>query len=286
MLADDYLGTRFMLTDQQLRDYHQQGYIIAPALFGADEVARYNDHYEAMRLRDVIAPNPELQDLAQQPDVDPLRIYPRIMQPHRHDETSLRWLIDSRINHCLTAILGQEPFAVQTMAYFKPAGARGQALHQDQYYLRVQPGTCIAAWMALDDIDEDNGCLYVVPGSHNWPLLCTVDADSSQSFSEVTVELPEGEEAVPVRMQPGDVLFFNGQLVHGSYPNSSKDRFRRSLIGHYIVGEAREVYRYYHPVLRMDGTEVTLGESERGGTCGRWVAQDGLPVLEMEAEEA
>ena len=67
------------------------------------------------------------------------------MQPHRQDEASLKWLIDERLNTAMTGLLGREPFAVQTMFYFKPPGARGQALHQDQYYLRVQPGTCIAA---------------------------------------------------------------------------------------------------------------------------------------------
>jgi hypothetical protein len=82
-------------------------------------------------------------------------------------------------------------------------------------------------------------------------------------------------------MEPGDVLFFNGQLIHGSYPNSSRDRFRRSLIGHYIVGEAEKVAKFYHPVLRMDGSQVELGISERGGPCGVWVEQDGAPVVEM-----
>jgi ectoine hydroxylase-related dioxygenase (phytanoyl-CoA dioxygenase family) len=62
----------------------------------------------------------------------------------------------------LTTLLdGVEPFAVQTMLYFKPPGARGQAVHQDQYYLRVDPGTRIAAWQALDRCDEENGCLEV-----------------------------------------------------------------------------------------------------------------------------
>ena len=40
-------------------------------------------------------------------------------------------------------LLGREPYAAQTMFYFKPPGARGQALHQDQTPLRVQPGTCL-----------------------------------------------------------------------------------------------------------------------------------------------
>lgn len=91
---------------------------------------------------------------------------------------------------------------------------------------------------------------------------------------------------VPVLMQPGDVLFFNGQLIHGSFPNVSETRFRRSLIGHYIVGEATQVAKHFHPVLRMDGTEVVLGVSEGGGPCGTWVERDGVPVVELIADRA
>jgi len=177
--------------------------------------------------------------------------------------------------------LDAEPYAVQTMLYFKPPGARGQALHQDQYYLRVQPGTCMAAWMALDRCDEENGCMQVVPGSHLFPLLCTIEADTQQSFTDVTVPIPEGMPVAPVLMEAGDVFFFNGQLIHGSFPNQSQDRFRRSLIGHYIVGEAEKVSQYYHPVMRMDGSPVELGVSEQGSTCGVWVEENGEPVVEM-----
>jgi phytanoyl-CoA hydroxylase len=47
------------------------------------------------------------------------------------------------------------------------------------------------------------------------------------------------------------------------------------------VGEAEKVAKFYHPVQRMDGSEVTLGVSERGSACGVWVEQDGRPVVEM-----
>ena len=271
-----------MISEAQIQQYQAQGFLVMPGLFSPEEVAFFREHYEAMRLRE----NQVRKDQDGFESADPLYIYPRLMQPHRRDEASLRWLIDERLNRVMTALLGQEPYAVQTMFYFKPPGARGQALHQDQYYLRVQPGTCMAAWMAVDDCDEQNGCLRVAPGSHTWPLLCTVEADTSQSFTDVTVDLPEGVEAAPVVMRAGDVLFFNGQIVHGSLPNSTEDRFRRALIGHYLVGEAEKVYRWYHPVLRMDGSEVTLGESERGGACGVWVNREGEAELEMQAELA
>jgi phytanoyl-CoA hydroxylase len=266
--------------ETSMPDYKQQfeaqGFVLIPQLFSAAEAAYYRDYY--MALHESGADPTREVDLN---DPDPLKRYPRMIHMHRWDEVSRDWMIEGRLNDMLTALTGREPFAVQTMLYFKPPQARGQALHQDNYYLRAQPGTCIAAWMALDVCDERNGCLQVVPGSHQWPILCTVPADATQSFTDVTVPVPPECEVRSIIMQPGDVLFFNGSLVHGSLPNVTTDRFRRSLVGHYIEGRASEVYRWYHPVLRMDGSEVKLDEADGGSECGVWVDQAGQAVIEM-----
>lgn len=267
-----------MLAREQIEEYNRIGYVVARGLFTAEEAASYRDHYMQMRESGSYPGDFAGVDAA---STDPLKRYPRMIHMHRWDEASLRWLIEPRLDACMTALLGRSPYAVQTMLYFKPPGARGQALHQDQFYLRVQPGTCMAAWMALDPCDEENGCLMVAPGTQDLPVLCSVPADTSQSFTDVTVPVPEDMPIVPVVMDPGDVLFFNGSLIHGSYPNRSRDRFRRALIGHYAVGDARAVARFYHPVLRMDGSTVTLDVSEGGGPCGVWADRDGHRVVEM-----
>lgn len=62
-------------------------------------------------------------------------------------------------------------------------------------------------------------------------------------------------------MNPGDVLFFNGSLVHGSQPNRSADGFRRSLICHYIGRSAQRIGRWY-PTLSMTGDRVRLPEAK------------------------
>jgi ectoine hydroxylase-related dioxygenase (phytanoyl-CoA dioxygenase family) len=273
-------GPEAVFDRAQLEQYARDGYVVAPKLFSDDEVVRLRDHY--MRLRESgTYPGDSAGVPLNNPDADPLKRYPRMIHMHRWDEVSLRWMIDPRLRVALRQLLGEEPYAVQTMLYFKPAGARGQAMHQDQFYLRVQPGTCMAAWMALDPCDEENGCLQVVPGTQDLPILCTERANTLDSFTDTTVPIPPGKPIIPVRMQPGDVLFFNGSLIHGSRPNRSKDRFRRSLIGHYIAAEAEKVAKFYHPVLRMDGSIVDLGVSERGGPCGRWVDEDGETVVEL-----
>lgn len=271
-----------MFTAQQKEQFDRNGYAIASQLFHPEEVEFYLDYYTKLRHHEKANPDRRFKTDS---DNDPLLQYPRLMQMHRWDDVSRGWLLEARINTWLSGLLGREPLAVQTMFYFKPPQARGQALHQDNYYLRVQPGTCVAAWMALDRCDEANGCLQVVPGSHKWPILCTVKSDTTQSFTDVTVPIPEGTQAVPVIMEPGDVLFFNGSLVHGSFPNTTKDRFRRALIGHYIEGDSQKVAQWYFPVLRMNGTPVEIDKSEQGSQCGTWVTVDGKPVIEVSGYE-
>lgn len=264
--------------DINLAEYEEQGFTIVRGLFSPDEVAFLQQHFMDLNARGIGGFERE-QKAAD--ETDPLKRYPRMVHMHRWDGISLEWMLDERIRTCLTTLLGREPYAVQTMFYFKPPGARGQALHQDQAPLRVQPGTCMAAWMAVDRCDTENGCLQLVPGTQDLPLLCDVEADTDLSFTNRQVPLAEGMEPVEAVMEPGDVLFFNGQVIHGSLPNRSADRFRRSLIGHYIVAEAEKVGEFYHPVLRFDGSEAQLGTTEGSEPCGIWVNRDGRSVLEM-----
>lgn len=268
-----------MDNDALISRYHEDGYVVVPSLFSATEIELIRGHYMALNAagHGFAGDDPLLLG-----DDDPLKAYPRILHPHRFDQFSLDWLLDERLRQWTTALLGAEPYAAQTMFYFKPPTARGQALHQDQTPVRVQPGTCLAAWMAVDDCDEENGCLRIVPRTHDLPRLCTVEADTSQSFSASTVPIPPGSEAEPVIMQAGDVVFFNGQVIHGSYPNKSATRFRRALIAHYIVGEAEKVAEFYHPVLNFDGEEVDILASDKGGPCGVFVDKHSRAVEMVE----
>ena len=264
-----------------LEEYQVKGFTIVKGLFSQGEVETFKQHYMDLNAAGIGAFTREQQAAAA---TDPLKNYPRMVHMHRWDELSLKFMIDERIRQCMVTFLGEEPYAVQTMLYFKPPGARGQALHQDQAPLRVQPGTCMAAWMALDACDEENGCLQLVPGTQDLPLICMVDADTTQSFTNKAIELPEGMAPQPALMESGDVLFFNGQVIHGSLPNRSRDRFRRSLIGHYIVAEAEKVGEFYHPILRFDGSEVKLGVTEGSEPCGIFTTEQGETVVKMAAD--
>src|SRR4051812_27468064 len=119
-------------------NWEQDGFVIVPALFSPEEIARIRAHFmdwnASERKEDFDKIDPTGQD--------PLAQFPRIIHPHRKDPLSLDFLLDARIQKVLIELLGEEPYAAQTMFYFKPPTARGQALHQDQTSLRADPGTC------------------------------------------------------------------------------------------------------------------------------------------------
>lgn len=172
------------------------------------------------------------------------------------------------------------------MVYYKPPGSLGQARHQDNRYLRANPGTCHGAWLALEDTDESNGCLNVVPGSHALPILCPTKSDPRQSWTKDVLPVPPGLEEISIPMQKGDILFFHGNLIHGSYLNRSATRFRRIIAAHYIQGDALQVAEFYHPVFQFGGGFREVGSVKYGGgKCG-YLREDGTVDETGEIERA
>lgn len=253
------------ITEEQKRQYDTEGYLIIKGLFSPDDLKEIEKTFEEISHQFIPGYfEPDLSGNA----VDPLKRYPRVMHPHRFNETAKKYMIHPPVMDVLRDLYGEEPLAAQSMFYFKPPGSRGQALHQDNFYLKVEPGNCIAAWTAVDAADEENGGLLVVPKTNDHEIVCPDKADEKESFTVHYVKPPKDRKIVPAIMDKGDVLFFNGNLIHGSYRNKSKDRFRRAFICHYANASAERISNYYRPLFRADGTEVMLEENPDGGPCG------------------
>ena len=255
------------LTEAEQQQWERDGYLIRRGLFSADEIGELRRYFDDLAENGEPIPGHWNPDLSAEGRDDPLKRYPRIMHPHRFTDLAKRYLLDARVGAVLRGVLDEEPIACQSMYYFKPPGGRGQALHQDNFYLRVQPHTCIAAWTAIDPSYPTNGGLYVCPGTHKLDVACPEHADMTKSFAPHYVEPPEGCEPVPAKLDPGDVLFFNGSVIHGSDPNTD-ERWRRSFICHYMPWSAREVAKGYKPLLTFDGNTVERDDAVGGGPCG------------------
>lgn len=279
------------LSSQAAQLYQEEGILCVRQLISRDEISEirkeFTNHVESNENISWTV-NGKVVDADIAPD-DILKKYPRYSMPHRHDDMipgriARRLITDRRIYDVAENLIGTT-WAAQSMFYFKPPTARGQALHQDNFFLQTHPETCLAAWIAIDDADAENGALEVVPGSHTYDIACPEEADPSLSFSSQGLKIPSSFTKIQSELQAGDVLFFHGSLIHGSLPNTSSDRFRRvslhmtrmigisltltqSLIFHYIPQGSVEVAKFYQPLLTRDGKSITIGESVQGGECG------------------
>lgn len=255
-----------VLNSAEVTAFERDGYAIVRGLFTPVEIRELITTFDALHAQGAI---PDcFEAIPTSEGADPLDVYPRMMHPHRVSKVAMDYMLHPKLEPILSSLLQEAPVAAQSMFYWKPPSARGQAPHQDNYYLRVRPGNCLAVWVAIDRADRENGGLSVAPGSQKLQVFCPDDSDLSVSFSGDFVRVPKGLSEVPVDLDPGDVLFFGGNLIHGSEPNRSADRFRRSFICHYLGASAEEISWYYKPLYRFDGSEMQIDDATGGGPCG------------------
>jgi hypothetical protein len=269
--------TSTALTADHLEQFRRDGFV-ALHLFDSEEIAEIRNTFMNMAKDGPVEGLSEVRrkqvdgEIRGYDDNDPLAFYPRMMQPHKHADkpvgpVAMKYLVHPRLKPILATLFDEEPYAAQSMFYFKPPGARGQALHQDNFYLRVKPATCLAAWISVDDADEENGGMMCVPNTSALDIACPENADPALYFSREHVEPPPGLKPLPITLKAGDVLFFNGNVIHGSTPNTSKDRFRRSLICHYVPESTTEMSNYYE-AYDFNGRRKDIETNTDGGPCG------------------
>jgi phytanoyl-CoA hydroxylase len=174
-------------------------------------------------------------------DEEVLRRYLCIHHPHKVSPAAYAALTHPRIVRGLTAVIGPNVKAMQSMLFIKSEGKPGQAWHQDEFFIPTRDRSLTAVWIALDDATVENGCLWVLPGSHRPGILYPTQEQADPRF-DCTIEaynFPYADsDAVPVEVPAGTALFFNGYLLHRSLQNSGKHGYRRALANHYMSAES------------------------------------------------
>src|ERR1700692_2481015 len=211
------------LSADQVAQFRRDGFVAVRQVFTPDEIAEIRDTFMEMAKNGPVEGLSEVKQAlnrggtAQYAPNDPLRFYPRMMHPHNHLDKpvgplSMKYMLHPKLEGILMALLAEEPLAVQSMFYFKPPESRGQALHQDNFYLRVKPGTCTAAWVAIDDADEENGTIQCVANTQAYPIQCPEQSNLTESFTTEHVTPPEGHRVGGVPLRGAGGFFFTGNV--------------------------------------------------------------------------
>lgn len=249
---------RYNVTIDQFRQYRRDGYVVIPNLIPPEDIQELVAHTEQLIRGELPQqqPNTPEADRLPQPaaNLSPLekaQFVARIHMLHRKLPLHERYLLHPRVLDVLETLIGPDVLALQTMLFLKPPGSEGQGWHQDTFYIPTHPDTLIGAWIAIDRVDEYNGAMWMATGSQVEPVYPPPPAEhwygdrhlpNVPSVSNVSDNDELKNQLTPIANRypqqlvpanPGDVVFFNGHILHRSKRNITSDRFRRSFVSHY-----------------------------------------------------
>ncbi len=173
---------------------------------------------------------------------------------HDYDEYFAELFLEGSFTTLAAQLLGDNVVPTNIQYFNKPPGA-GQPTpaHQDGYYFKLEPCTALTMWLALDVVDEENGCMRYVRGSHRRGMR-PHGRTKTLGFSQGIIDFPRDEDLAdeqPISAQPGDVIVHHAVTIHRADANRS-NRSRRALGLTYYAASAREdvlVKDAYHAEL-------------------------------------
>ena len=224
--ALDALG----LTSDDIRFFESNGFLILKAFFSQAEVAQINHEIESK-----IASGEFHFNFTGK----------KIPFAFKHSAVLKNIALNERLLNINSLLLGKTVFPYHTLNFIQGSE---QAPHSDAIHMGTYPqGGLIAAWMALEPTDADNGPLLYYPGSHKLPYIKNADlglkenkffldenpnAKYEKKIQEVLVE--NNLQALEFYADKGDVLIWHGNLVHGGKKMLDKNRTRKSMVIHYL----------------------------------------------------
>jgi ectoine hydroxylase-related dioxygenase (phytanoyl-CoA dioxygenase family) len=241
------------LTQEQIDFFALNGYVAYGPMLDAAEVAELREEYD--RVFAEAERDGRFRNLSG--DAGSGEAPQRMLQIMQMCERSLpfrRLLYHPRILDAVQSLLGPNLMLFHDQALYKPARTGGPILwHQDNAYWRCAPANLVSCWLTLDDVDEANGAMQVIPGSHLRPVHHETSVVTN-ALLESNLEGREAEAHV-VELPAGGCMFHHCQTLHHTAPNRT-ERPRRAFAIHFMPPGTRdrngEILRvsFAHPMLR------------------------------------
>ena len=204
------------------REYDQKGFVVVRNAIDADLADETLQHVHWLGKK--------------HPDVRPEQLHHNLLvnDPFMH-----RLVGDDRLLDIAESFIGPN-IALFAAHYIAKRPGDGQAVewHQDASYWPLEPMEVTTLWVAGTASTRENGCMRVLPGTHNQRVmkqrdLVDQDRDKFVLGTGIHPDQIDDSDAVDLELQPGDVSIHNPAIVHGSNANTS-DRWRVGLTLRYI----------------------------------------------------
>ena len=224
---------------EKLREsFQRDGYIFIPGFLSKEEVDEVNDKIEKF-IREKV----------------PAMAVGHVMYEDKSNAATLKQMQDLNLYDPyfeamlskssfkeMAEMLLEEKVTGKTFEYFNKPPKIGKPTppHQDGYYFKIKPANAVTMWMALEDVDSENGCLHYIKGSHLKelrPHSRTQTVGFSQGITDYGKE-EDIETSIPAN--PGDLLIHHALTIHRADGNTSNSRTRKAIGLIYFGESAKE----------------------------------------------
>ncbi|MGQ9809409.1 MAG: phytanoyl-CoA dioxygenase family protein [Armatimonadota bacterium] len=231
-------------TEEDVRFYRENGYWLGPRILDDEALEALRDRHARVVAGDYATGRPPLSHTP--PPGEPLDRIVKIDNAYWADPVVARLSTSPMLGAMAARLTGASGIRLwHDQLLLKPpdTGAQGNVgWHQDYgYWQCAEPADMLTAWVALDDVTLENGCMQVVPGSHKWGLVpegsfFVQDLESLQA--EMERQSGRRFELAQCILPAGAVSFHHCLTIHGSGPNVS-GRPRRSIVVHMMPDGTR-----------------------------------------------
>lgn len=236
--------TSFNLTAEEVERYHVEGYLGPYTLCSPEEMATIRT-----RIETVFHPDDDGGRLPSM--IASLNPIMRRGFGRHHDNPFLFDIANSpAIRDRITSIVGNDLLLWRTMFFSKESGGKLIPWHQDFDGWLIEPMMVVSAWLAIDEVTQDNGCVDVIPSSHRqfYPFAPS-PADVMDGFPQMADPNTFDESnVVSMTLKPGQFFLFNERILHRSMPNVTANR-RLGMAMRYIPTLVRTLDPEDRPIL-------------------------------------
>jgi hypothetical protein len=239
------------LTEQQLHDYRQLGFVILRDVFRSDEMAGLVAECDRLLKENAHLINPRNLRCRYMPHHETGESLFEVFDPVNDLSPVCEQIAtDPRIVSAIESIYGEPACLFKEKLIFKPSGATGYKLHQDiPYSWAGFPRTFLTVLIPIDPSTVENGCTEVFSGYHNEFLS---KDDASYMLPDDVVDVTR---RTYLSLNPGDVAIFHGLTPHRSEPNRSPGMRRVFYVSYNALsdgGDQRTAhYAQFHDRMRQ-----------------------------------
>lgn len=266
-----------MLTREQLREFDANGFVKGDVVLSEAQVERLRAELDKVMAGETVRKPVLNRNLLEGQteyslgmEVKSEETVVQIVNIWMASDAFFEHACNPRICEEVAQLTGSDTLRIwHDQVQYKPPVKGGPTYwHQDHpAWPIIQPADLVSAWVALDDAEIDNGCMWMVPGSHRWGDFGKYIKTDRTNYTPYLTDpglLPQGVDITPVpfEIKKGQVGYHHCLTWHGARPNPT-ERKRRAIAVHYMPAHIRYEPTGSHPMekfVRVKAGEILAGD--------------------------